>query len=665
MISIITPCYATSSNNHGILVQRAVQSALRQRVEKEIIVVDDGSPEPVRNIWGRPVRVIRHDQNQGLSAALNTGIHLAKGDRFIIVSSDDELRADALEKMATQNADVVCSDFQPDKGNPVKCEPATLDKLLNVGNCHSYAALMRKSLWETLGGYKITMNPSWEDYEFFINAAKHKASWAYIPEPLHIYHRNPTGRDADAQDKLRLLRGKLHGYHPDLFGPGVGLVTFIIPCYKQEHWLPEALTSIFAQIYPHVNAVVVDDGSPGDVVKAAASVMGDTHVIRQHNKHLSSARNTGIRYALDKFNPEYMVMLDADDMVAPTFVEELMAFMSTNNREYIYSDIKLAGDAWHDYVLHDYNPRLLAKKHVHACTFLAPSAMYLDVINGRGYAYDENMKKGYEDWEFALASLKAGWCGRRYPKTLFHYRYHNGGSMRMEAEDINDELAAYIRARHTWIYNPKEFEMACASCGGRSVSTRVVSKNGGLQIMVNVPGIGSMDGREPIRVTYGGGSTSIMTKIGVAGTIYKYSAEEHRMVDGSSIGRDFPAFARDAHLFSGPFQIQRMVVPEITPVVSPQPMAVAAVEKLPNAPVVDPLIAKYEARQQMPVLSLEPDDFTQLAGIGPAYAEKLVNAGFAYYQDIADASPEEIALVLGASKTKAAAIIQTAATKVG
>lgn len=663
MISIITPCYATSNNNHGSLVQRAVYSALQQRVDKEIIVIDDGSPEPIKNIWGGPVRVIRHDVNKGLSAALNTGISLAKSDRFIIVSSDDELRYDALEKMSQKQADIVCSDFQGDKGGPVKCRPATLNLLVNEGNCHSYAALIRKSLWEKIGGYKTTMNPSWEDYEFFINAAKHGATWAYIPEPLHIYHRSPNGRDVDAQDKTRLLRGKLYGYHPELFGKGAGLVTFIVPCYNQEKWLPSALESIYQQIYPHTNAVVVDDGSPGDVIKAVEGIPGDIHILRQPNKHLSGARNTGIKYAWEQFQPQYMVMLDADDSVKPEFVEELMAAMPLDRREYVYSDIKMDGDAWHEYAVSDYDPRLLVKKHIHACTFLAPSAMYLDIIKSRGYAYDEAMKQGYEDWEFALAALKTGWCGKRYPKPLFRYRYHHNGSMRTEANLINDELTAYIKSRHTWINNQEAFNMACSSCGGRNITTRVVrNSNGGMSVMVNVASLGSLDGREPIQVSYRGGSTSIITKIGTMGTIYKYSAVEHLMVDGSRIGPNFTAFARDAHLFAGPFDFQRVQISVPAPVVAPAPVEVMPVEVAqPEPNTADVLMQKFEAREQaMTVVTLEADDLSKISGVGPAYAQKLVNAGFAYYQDVVDASADEIALVLSAPKAKAAAIIEAA-----
>jgi glycosyltransferase involved in cell wall biosynthesis/predicted flap endonuclease-1-like 5' DNA nuclease len=658
-ISVVVPCFATLKNNHHQLAQRAIHSALNQTYKDiEVILVDDGSPIVLQNIWGGNVRVVRHELNRGLSAALNTGIAASIGNRFIILASDDEITPNCIEELSKYDTDVVCSDFKGDVGGVIKCRPADVNTLVQKGNCHSYAALVCKDAWSKVGGFKSSMNPSWEDMEFWVNLAKHGATWSYVSQPLHLYHRNPRGRDVESQTKLRLLQGKLQGYHQDLFGKGKGLVTFIIPVFNQEHWLPEALESINNQIYPHVSAVVVDDGSPGDVIKAVEkSIKGDVHIVRQRNKHLSAARNTGIKYALEHFNSQYLVMLDADDTIDQLYVEDLMGDLSEDN-QYIYADIKFIGDANHHYVLKDYDCRAIVKHHLHPCTFLAPSQLWQTIINKRGYAYDEQMKKGYEDWEFALAALQYGFCGKRFPKHYFHYRYHNDGSMRMEATEINDELAAYVKSKHPWILNQENVRMACSTCGGRTVSMRqVTNKNGGVALVINIPGVGQVDGREPLQVMYKGMAGTTFTKIGVGGTIYKYSGDPN-----GTYPNKFTIFAKDAHLFVGPFAIQRISVPQTTvaEVVPAQPV-MAPVEIVK---AVDPLLAKFEAREsQLRVTSLEPDDFTKLAKVGSVGATQLNEAGFAYYADIADASVDEVALVLKIGKKAAQVIIDDAKSK--
>jgi hypothetical protein len=68
----------------------------------------------------------------------------------------------------------------------------------------------------------------------------------------------------------------------------------IIPCYRQAHYLAEAIESVLVQTYPHVEVVVVDDGSPDNTTEIAARYPG-VRCIRQPNRGVSQARNFGIR----------------------------------------------------------------------------------------------------------------------------------------------------------------------------------------------------------------------------------------------------------------------------------------------------------------------------------------------------------------------------------
>jgi len=86
------------------------------------------------------------------------------------------------------------------------------------------------------------------------------------------------------------------------------LVSVIIPCYKQAHFLPDAIESALAQTYPHVEVIVVDDGSPDDTAVVAARYPAVKYV-RQSNQGLSLARNTGFRHS----SGQYVVFLDSDD----------------------------------------------------------------------------------------------------------------------------------------------------------------------------------------------------------------------------------------------------------------------------------------------------------------------------------------------------------------
>lgn len=94
------------------------------------------------------------------------------------------------------------------------------------------------------------------------------------------------------------------------------LVSIIIPCYRQAHFLPQALASVFAQSHAAVQAIVVDDGSDDETAAVAARYGTKIHYLRQANQGQAVARNTGIRAAEGK----YLIFLDADDMLHPDAV---------------------------------------------------------------------------------------------------------------------------------------------------------------------------------------------------------------------------------------------------------------------------------------------------------------------------------------------------------
>jgi glycosyltransferase involved in cell wall biosynthesis len=86
------------------------------------------------------------------------------------------------------------------------------------------------------------------------------------------------------------------------------LVSVVIPCFNHAHFLPQAIDSVRRQSYPAIELIVVDDGSSDDTA-AMARRLGADRVIRQPNRGLSAARNTGLAAA----RGDLVICLDADD----------------------------------------------------------------------------------------------------------------------------------------------------------------------------------------------------------------------------------------------------------------------------------------------------------------------------------------------------------------
>lgn len=108
------------------------------------------------------------------------------------------------------------------------------------------------------------------------------------------------------------------------------LVSVIIPVYNVKPYLAEAMDSVLSQTYPNLEIIVVDDGSTdgsGEICDRYAEKDSRITLIRQENKGLSGARNTG----LDRMHGEAVAFLDSDDIYHPDFIRAMTEAMIREN----------------------------------------------------------------------------------------------------------------------------------------------------------------------------------------------------------------------------------------------------------------------------------------------------------------------------------------------
>jgi glycosyltransferase involved in cell wall biosynthesis len=112
------------------------------------------------------------------------------------------------------------------------------------------------------------------------------------------------------------------------------LVSVIIPCYKQAHFLPQTIESVLSQTYSPIEILVVDDGSPDNVAEVVQRYP-QVQYIHQQNAGVSAARNNGIKHS----KGEFLQFIDSDDLLLPTKIEKSIAtFNADPELGVVYTD---------------------------------------------------------------------------------------------------------------------------------------------------------------------------------------------------------------------------------------------------------------------------------------------------------------------------------------
>lgn len=111
-------------------------------------------------------------------------------------------------------------------------------------------------------------------------------------------------------------------------------LSFIVPVYNTEKYLPECLDSLLDQDIPRddYEIICVNDGSTDGSLSILLSYATDyhnIHVIDQKNSGVGSARNTG----LDAAQGDYIWFVDSDDMIHPMILSKVFALLSTQSIE--------------------------------------------------------------------------------------------------------------------------------------------------------------------------------------------------------------------------------------------------------------------------------------------------------------------------------------------
>jgi glycosyltransferase involved in cell wall biosynthesis/GT2 family glycosyltransferase len=240
---------------------------------------------------------------------------------------------------------------------------------------------------------------------------------------------------------------------------GAPRVSVVIPFFDMAGWLPATIESLDRQTSRDFETILVDDGSTDAdsiaIVERLERERSDIRVIRRHNRGLAAARNAGIEAA----RGEWVLPLDADDLLAPTYIERTLDAAHRCEADRPALVTTLVG------VFQEYPPTriwvslglerdLLGVLNVCSpCTALIRRSA-LEEVGG----YDQWLTS-YEDWDLYCTLAERGFSSVVVPEPLFLYRQREGSMRREVGEPREHRYRTYIQAKHPGLASDVSFSM--------------------------------------------------------------------------------------------------------------------------------------------------------------------------------------------------------------
>lgn len=235
----------------------------------------------------------------------------------------------------------------------------------------------------------------------------------------------------------------------------------IIPAYNAAPYIKETLDSVFAQTYTSFEVIVINDGSPDtEKLEAILQPYRDRIVyLKQENRGLSGARNTGLRAATGNL----VSLLDADDIWLPDYLEEQTKFLREHPEfDLAYCNARFFGQSIYDGKEYmdvcpstgDATSTAIISRRCHVFVSVMARAEVL-----KRFGFDESLRS-CEDFDCWLRLTSAGHRIGYHRKILVRYRKH----------------AASLSANPTWMadYNIRVLTNALTLWPQDSEETRLL-----------------------------------------------------------------------------------------------------------------------------------------------------------------------------------------------
>ncbi len=210
------------------------------------------------------------------------------------------------------------------------------------------------------------------------------------------------------------------------------LVSVIVPVYNGEKYLREAVESIRRQPHPHVEIIIVDDGSTDGSAALAESLGPPVRLIRQPHRGLPAAHNRGLAGS----SGEFVAFLDCDDL----WTEDKLSIQLALLREHHGIDIVLGHTRrmWVAASGHDGTVTQHVTEPVLALALGA--ALVRRSVFDTVSTFDETITHS-DDWDWFMRARELGVRVVVHPEVTVLYRRH-GENM---TNQVGESMASFAK----------------------------------------------------------------------------------------------------------------------------------------------------------------------------------------------------------------------------
>ena len=213
LVTVIVAAY-----NGEKFLRQALESVFRQDYDPyEVVFVDDGSVDGTAEIARSfPVRYV-HQENQGLPAARNAALRIARGELVAFADDDDLLPPSKLSVQArflSEHPEIGCVLGRQEWIVEDGIEPPELKRdpiFGELGGIQLVSAMFRRAVLEELGGFDPTYRYA-EDRDLFVRMRERGVEIEVLPDVvLHkrLHGSNMTMNQPESHPLLRSLKEKL------------------------------------------------------------------------------------------------------------------------------------------------------------------------------------------------------------------------------------------------------------------------------------------------------------------------------------------------------------------------------------------------------------------------------------------------------------------------